>query len=179
MKKYMILAFSLCLLGTMGFALPDTGKPIKMFSGVFALFQRPEIANTNKEIKELPIAINENKTEKTIKIQVGKEVFTGKLQDNATTKALIEKFPITLDMGDLNSNEKYYFMEERLPTNSERVGSIESGDIMLYGSDCLVLFYEDFSTSYSYTKLGELNDVTKLKTALGKGNVKVTWSLEK
>jgi hypothetical protein len=47
---------------------------------------------------------------------------------------------------------------------------------MLYGSTCLVLFYKDFSTSYSYTKLGSIEDISGLTDALGGGSVQVTFS---
>ena len=56
-------------------------------------------------------------------------------------------------MDELNGNEKYYFMPNALPTDPERPGEIHTGDFMLYGSDCLVLFYKNFSSSYSYTRL--------------------------
>lgn len=36
-------------------------------------------------------------------------------------------------MSDLNGNEKYYYLDENLPTNSENIGHINAGDIMLYG----------------------------------------------
>ena len=49
---------------------------------------------------------------------------------------------------------------------------------MLYGSKTLVLFYQSFSTSYNYTKLGTIDDATVLTTALGSGNVVVTFELE-
>lgn len=40
---------------------------------------------------------------------------------------------------------------------------------MLWGNNCLVLFYEDFTTSYSYTRIGKIVDVDGLISAL-KGN---------
>jgi len=49
---------------------------------------------------------------------------------------------------------------------------------MLYGSKTLVLFYKTFSTSYSYTKLGEVDDATGLASALGPRDTKVTFELE-
>ncbi len=112
-----------------------------------------------------------------LSIQVGNINFKAILYDNVSTQALIEKLPLTLDMGELNGNEKFYFFSENLPTDSEKVGNVETGDLMLYGSDCLVLFYENFSTSYSYTRLGYIEDVTGLADALGNGSVEVTFDL--
>lgn len=72
-------------------------------------------------------------------------------------------------MSELHGNEKYYYFNKSLPTNSERVGRIENGDLMLYGSDCLVLFYESFSSGYSYTKLGKVDNPSELEDAVGSG----------
>ena len=71
-------------------------------------------------------------------------------------------------MDELNGNEKYYYMTSSLPTNSKRVGNIETGDIMLYGSDCLVIFYESFNTPYSYTRIGKIDNPSSLKGTVGK-----------
>lgn len=85
--------------------------------------------------------------------------------------------PMELTMIELNGNEKYYQMPNRLPANSQHVRTIKPGDLMLYGSDTLVLFYESFTTPYSYTRLGYIEDVSGLANALGSGNVQVTFSL--
>jgi hypothetical protein len=113
----------------------------------------------------------------TVKIQIGSKIFTAKLFDNASSQALLAKMPITMTMSELNENEKYYNMPYKLPTNSQQMGSINAGDLMLYGSDCLVLFYKSFNTSYSYTRLGAIEDVSGLVNALGNGSVQVTFSL--
>lgn len=85
--------------------------------------------------------------------------------------------PMELTMIELNGNEKYYQMPNRLPANSQHVRTIKPGDLMLYGSDTLVLFYESFTTPYSYTRLGYIEDVSGLANALGSGSVQVTFSL--
>ncbi|MBQ7697087.1 MAG: hypothetical protein IJT35_00695, partial [Paludibacteraceae bacterium] len=55
-------------------------------------------------------------------------------------------------------------------------GTIEAGDLLLYGNNCVVLFYETFSSSYSYTRIGKLTSADGLKAALGTGNVSVTFA---
>ena len=98
--------------------------------------------------------------------------------ENATKKAFIEMLPITITMKELNGNEKYYDFSNNLPINSSTLGTINNGDLMLYGTKTLVLFYQSFSTSYSYTKLGSVDDVTGLASALGSGNSIVSFELE-
>ena len=80
-------------------------------------------------------------------------------------------------MSELNGNEKYYYLENSLPVDSISPGRINSGDLMLYGSDCVVLFYESFSTTYRYTPLGRVDNPAGLAQALGSGNAKVTFNL--
>lgn len=110
-----------------------------------------------------------------IEITVNGRAFSAELCDNDTAKAFRERLPLTLDMSELNGNEKYCYLSESLPTNSSRPSGIHTGDIMLYGSDCLVIFYESFSTSYSYTPIGKINDPDGLAEILGSGSVQVTF----
>lgn len=111
-----------------------------------------------------------------IKLSIGNQTFKAVLYDNETARALLEQLPMTLDMSELNGNEKYRYLETALPTNAGRPSGINAGDLMLYGNNCLVLFYESFSTSYSYTPLGRIDDPKGLADALGKGSVTVTFT---
>jgi hypothetical protein len=113
-----------------------------------------------------------------IKITVNSQTFTATLMENNSAKAFKEMLPMTINMRELNSNEKYYDLPNSLPTNSSNPQTIKNGDLMLYGSKTLVLFYKTFSTSYSYTKLGSIDDVASLASALGAGNVTVTFESE-
>ena len=109
-----------------------------------------------------------------VEIEVSGQTFTVTLLDNPATRTLLERLPMTISMSELNGNEKYYYLPESLPTNSQRPGNMQAGDLMLYGSDCLVLFYESFSSGYSYTRLGSADDPSGLAAALGRGNVEVS-----
>lgn len=121
---------------------------------------------------------NEGNAMPQLKIEVGGQIFTATLLDNPTTRALLDRLPMTISMSELNGNEKYYYLLESLPTNSQRPGNIHAGDLMLYGSDCLVLFYESFSSGYSYTKLGSVDNPAGLSAALGRGSVEVIFRVE-
>ena len=100
------------------------------------------------------------------------------LYDNSTTKELIKKFPITITMSDLNGNEKYYNFSKSFSTSSENVASINKGDIMLFGDNCLVIFYKSFSTHYKYTKLGYIKNMEDLENSFGKGDIRITFEIE-
>jgi hypothetical protein len=82
--------------------------------------------------------------------------------------------PLELLMNDLNDNEKYAYLDEPLPTNTYSPKHIEAGDIMLFGDDCLVIFYESFDTSYSYSKIGHIDNLPEL----GDENIDITISAE-
>ncbi|WP_258881201.1 cyclophilin-like fold protein [Clostridium tagluense] len=112
-------------------------------------------------------------------ITVGNKAFSAKLYDNQTMQALVKQFPLTVDMSELNGNEKYYYLSKTLPTASEQPGKIHAGDIMLYGDGCLVVFYETFSSSYNYTRLGYIEDAVSFVQVVGDGNIKVTFDLAK
>ena len=119
--------------------------------------------------------VTEAKTLDTIKISVNGQTFTATLEDNPTARAFAEMLPLEMDMQELNGNEKYFYLDKNLPSNAARVGKISSGDLMLFGDNCVVIFYKDFSTSYSYTRLGKINSADLAKI-LGDGNIRVTFN---
>jgi hypothetical protein len=112
-----------------------------------------------------------------IKITVHKKTFTATLPGNNSAKAFKEMLPLTINMIELNGNEKYCDLPGSIVTNPAKPQTINTGDLMLYGANTLVLFYKTFSSSYSYTKLGMVDDTTGLAAALGSGNVTVTFEL--
>ena len=107
---------------------------------------------------------------------VGEHRFAITLTDNPAARAFAAQLPMTLDMADLNGNEKHAELPKALPADASRPGTIRSGDLMLYGSDTLVVFYLTFDSSYSYTRLGRVDDPAGLAQALGRRTVRVVFS---
>lgn len=122
-----------------------------------------------------PPETEEENNMNSMEIIVGNKTFTAALCDNEAAKRFKEQLPMTLNMSELNGNEKYYYLSGSLPTNSSRPSGIHEGDFMLYGNNCLVLFYKSFSTSYSYTPLGRIDDPDGLADALGSGSIQITF----
>lgn len=118
---------------------------------------------------------NTNPSSTKMKITIGTAVFTATLYENPSATAFKALLPLTINMTELNNNEKYFDLPNPLPTNASVGGAIKNGDLMLYGSNTLVLFYKNFNTSYRYTKLGNIDNATGLAEALGNGNVVVKF----
>ncbi len=111
----------------------------------------------------------------SVKISINGQNFSARLEDNLSARAFAEKLPLEVDMQELNGNEKYFYLDSDLPSDSERIKQIHAGDLMLFGSNCVVIFYKDFSTSYSYTRLGKIDNAASLAKVLGAGNIHVTF----
>jgi hypothetical protein len=107
---------------------------------------------------------------------VGQRRFAITLADTEAARAFAEMLPLTIAMADLNSNEKHAGLPAALPTDATRPGTIRSGDLLLFGSDTLVVFYKTFRSSYSYTRLGWVDDPSELSRALGQGEARVAFT---
>ena len=125
---------------------------------------RVEVAETDEESMDLEVV-------------VGNKVYAASLADTDAARQFAQQLPLTIHMEELNGNEKYFYMDSELPVSAIKPGDIHAGDLMLYQDDCLVLFHESFSTPYSYTPLGKVNDPEGLAQAVGTGSVDVTFRI--
>lgn len=114
----------------------------------------------------------------TMNLTIQNTIFTATFATNHSVTAFKTMLPLTLSMSDFNNNEKVAALPGSLTTSATNSSTIATGDIMLYGSSSLVLFYETFSTSYSYTKIGRIDNTAGLKAALGKGEVIIKFEID-
>ena len=115
-----------------------------------------------------------------VKVKINDEVFDVKLENNSATQELIKELKkgnVTVNASEYGGFEKVGELGFSLPTSDENIGTVP-GDIVLYQGDKISLFYG--SHSWSYTKLGKIDDVdsNKLKEVLGSGDVTLEFSLK-
>ena len=88
---------------------------------------------------------------------------------------MMESAPVVIQMSDYSGFEKVGSIGTSLPASNSQT-TTQSGDIVLYNGSQIVIFYG--SNSWSYTRLGKIDDLSGWEEALGNGDVTVTFSIE-
>lgn len=120
------------------------------------------ISGCNINDKKYNETNNSNEVIRTVKVTINDKEYTINLENNETAREFLNHLPLELNMSELNGNEKYVYIDFTLPTNATNPKQISAGDVMLYGNNCLVIFYETFNTQYSYTKIGHIDNLSNL-----------------
>lgn len=110
-----------------------------------------------------------------VKITIGKYIFDAQLADTKAAEKFKMLLPLIIHMDELNGSEKYHYLDVFLPVGPPVSGSIVVGDLMLYGRECLVLFYKTFHTVHNYTRIGKIFNPDMLGKAVGNGSVIVKF----
>ena len=152
-------------------------KPVFTFLAFLFCIQLFACCNKNSGLTSSPDNILITESMK-LKITIGTNTFNATLYDNPTVAAFKTRMPMTVNMKDLNANEKYFDLPNNLPANASNPGNIQAGDFLLYGTNTLVLFYKSFSTSYNYTRIAKIDNPSGLAAALGSGNITVKFETE-
>ncbi len=131
----------------------------------------------NSTRSNIPNHTEEN-TVTNMNVQVGDVVFSATLEENEAASALVEMMresPVVIQMSDYSGFEKAGSLGTSLPASNSQT-TTQTGDIVLYNGNQIVIFYG--SNSWSYTRLGHIDDLTGWEDALGSGDVTVIFSLE-
>jgi len=103
--------------------------------------------------------------------------YTATLEDNSSAAAfaaLLEEGPLTVSTHDYGSFEKVGPLGTSLPRNDSQI-TTSPGDIILYQGDQITVYYAP--NTWSFTRLGHIDDPTGLQEALGDGDVEITFRL--
>ena len=149
-----------------------------------SMAERVEAASEAESVQET--RINEMDTAETdiqnnmeeskvanMNVQVGDVVFSATLEENEAVSALVEMMqesPVVIQMSDYSGFEKVGPLGISLPASDSQT-TTQAGDIVLYNGNQIVIFYG--TNTWSYTRLGHIDDLTGWEEALGSGDVTV------
>ena len=120
--------------------------------------------------------VNAQNNDNMIKLKVNDHIFDVELENNPATKELVKKLAtgnVSVNATDYGNFEKVGDLGFSLPANDENIKT-EPGDIVLYQKNQISVFYD--SHSWSYTKLGKIQNASDLKEILGSGNNTLEFS---
>lgn len=113
-----------------------------------------------------------------MKVEVNGYIFYATLEKNDAVIELVEMMreqPVVINMSDYSGFEKVGSLGTTLSSSNSQT-TTKAGDIVLYNSNQIVVFYG--SNSWSYTRIGHITDLTGWKEALGAGDVTITFSID-
>ena len=138
----------------------------------------PETEKIPETEKNTEMLETEEAAEMKMNVKIGSYTFTATLEENDAVRELVEmmkKNPVVISMDDYSGFEKVGSLGRRLTTSNKQT-TTKAGDIVLYNGNNIVMFYG--SNSWSYTRIGKIDDLTNWKKALGSGSITVEFSIE-
>lgn len=107
--------------------------------------------------------------EEIMKLEIDKNVLDVTWNDNASVTALNEIKPLTINMHLYGGFEQVGYIGESIVSDDKKI-TTKPGDIVLYSSNQIVVFFA--TNTWSYTKLGHINlSENELNTLFNKNNV--------
>ena len=168
-----IILSVLTVLGGCGTNPEPAGAPEIEDAGISSSIDAAQAAEQDLPPEE---TTEKEKTIMKMNVQVGTYTFTATLEDNTAVQELVEMMqegPVTIHMSDYSGFEKVGPLGRSLTTSNSQTTTV-AGDIVLYNGNNIVMFYG--SNSWSYTRIGKIDDLTDWETALGSGDITVTFT---
>lgn len=109
-----------------------------------------------------------------VNIKVGNRTLTATLYDNATTRDLIQKLPLTIDMMDLYGREMCYRFEEELAYDDAKVRGYEVGEIIYYPPmHSFVFMYKQNGENFQMQSIGKFDSGIEIFETTGDTEVTI------
>ena len=182
----LLVALCLGLLLLASCAAPDAGREETAGNGAGNAGETND-AETTPETKQETAEIEntgegdgegrEEGSERMLKVEIGGYSFTATLEETRAAQAFaawMAEGPVTVKMSDYSGFEKVGPLGKSLPADDVQT-TTSAGDIVLYNGNQIVMFYG--KNSWSYTRLGRIDDLTDWETALGSGDITAVFSL--
>ncbi len=115
-----------------------------------------------------------------ITMKINDEIISVRWEENESVRALAAlaaEAPVTVNTSMYGGFEQVGSLGTTLPSNDTGIRT-KPGDIVLYTSDSIVVFFG--SNSWSYTKLGHIEDKSaeELRALLGGNSAVITFAVE-
>ena len=138
------------------------------------LMNRDKAAQTEPEPTPPPTFTPDEEADAKLEIVIGSAVFTAALADTTAAQEFVQMLPMTITLDDYGGFEKVGSLGRSLTTSNSQT-TTTAGDIVLYNGSNIVMFYG--SNSWSYTRLGKIDDLTGWADALGSSSVTAIFTL--
>lgn len=141
MKKVLTVLFTLAVIFTFAGCSNTASNNGYKSSETSAVSKNNSTDEHNKSQTDIAKERTTVKKTITMNITVDNKTFTATLEDNDTAEALVKQLPLTVDMSELNGNEKYNYLSSNLRIDTSSCpGRINEGDLMLYGNNSVLFF---------------------------------------
>ena len=109
--------------------------------------------------------------------QIQEQIENQTNENNAAVEELLNMMkegPVTVQMDDYSGFEKVGPLGKSLTASNSQT-TTAAGDIVLYNGNNIVMFYG--SNSWSYTRIGKIEDLSDWEKALGSGSITAVFTL--
>lgn len=157
---------------------PQSSTPPETSAGAITTSKQAPLPIQPPASNAPEIQPKDNESVETIQVTVGNKTFTATPTETMAAKSFVELMkaaPIVINMSDYSGFEKVGTLGTDLPSSNSNT-TAQSGDIVLYNGNQIVVFYG--SNTWSYTRLGKIDDLSGWEKALGSGDVTVVFSIE-
>ena len=177
MKKQILRVFMVLALFT---ALPGCGSRQVQDAFADTTSNTAAVETTAVETNAAETAIAGEAKEKMLRMMIGDTAVAVDWENNESVEALknlCAETPLVIQMSMYGGFEQVGPVGTRLPSSDVQTRT-SAGDIVLYSSSQIVVFYG--SNSWAYTRLGHITDrdPAGIAALLGNGDVKITISME-